>query len=160
MNHKIKDIVRLSIVASMYIVFTVINPFSYSMIQFRISEILMLLCFFRKDYSYALIIGCFISNLFSEMMLYDILFGTLATIFACICINFSKNLYISCIYPVIFNAVLVGLELSIAFKTPFLINLFWVGLGELVVMIIGCIIFTTLRKNKHFLEMIKANQNI
>lgn len=160
MNHKIKDIVRLSIVASMYIVFTVINPFSYSMIQFRISEILMLLCLFRKDYSYALIIGCFISNLFSEMMLYDILFGTLATILACICINFSKNLYISCIYPVIFNAVLVGLELSIAFKTPFLINLFWVGLGELVVMIIGCIIFTTLRKNKHFLEMIKANQNI
>ena len=65
MNNKIKDIVRLAIVAAMYVLFTVVNPFSYNAIQFRISEILMLLCFFRKDYTIALIIGCFISNFFS-----------------------------------------------------------------------------------------------
>ena len=160
MKTNIKNIVRISIIASMYIVFTIINPFSYNAIQFRISEILMILCFFRKDYSIGLIIGCFISNLFSEIMIYDIIFGTLATILACICMMFSKNIYVSVIYPIIFNSLIIGFELYLAFNTPFIINAIYVFIGEAVVMIIGLIIFNKLRKNNHFLELIDANQNI
>lgn len=160
MNNKIKDIVRLAIVAAMYVLFTVVNPFSYNAIQFRISEILMLLCFFRKDYSIALIIGCFISNFFSGFMLYDIIFGTLATVLACLCINFSKNIYMSIIYPIIFNSLLVGFELSLITDISFTLNALYVGIGETVVMIVGVIIFIRLRNNAHFLELIKANQNL
>jgi len=160
MKKNIKNIVRISIIASMYIVFTIINPFSYNAIQFRISEILMILCFFRKDYSIGLILGCLISNLFSEIMLYDIIFGTLATILACICMMFSKNIYISIIYPIIFNSLLDGFELYLAFSTPFIMNAIYVFIGETVVMLIGLFIFNKLRKNKHFLELIDANQNI
>ena len=159
MNNKIKDIVRLSIIAAMYVLFTVINPFSYNAIQFRISEILMILCFFRKDYSIALIIGCLISNFFSGFMLYDIIFGTLATALACLCIIFSKNIYVAIIYPIIFNSLLVGYELSLITDISFTLNAIYVGIGETVVMIIGLIIFIKLRKNSHFLELIKANQN-
>lgn len=155
-----KNIVRISIIASMYIVFTIINPFSYNAIQFRISEILMMLCFFRKDYSIGLILGCFISNLFSDIMIYDIIFGTLATVLACICMMFSKNIYVSIIYPIIFNSIIVGFELYLAFNTPFIMNALYVFIGEAVVMIIGVIIFNRLRKNNHFLELIDANQNI
>ena len=160
MNSKIKDIVRISIIASMYIVFTIINPFSYNAIQFRISEILMILCFFRKDYSIGLILGCFISNLFSEIMLYDIIFGTLATVLACICMMFSKNIYVSVIYPIIFNAIIVGFELYLAFQSPFLLNALYVFIGEATVMIIGVLVFSRLRKNSHFMQLIKANQNV
>lgn len=160
MNSKIKDIVRLSIISALYVVLTVMNPFSYNMIQFRISEILMLLCFFRKDYSYALIVGCFISNLFSEIMLYDIIFGTFATVISCIVINNTKNIYIAGIAPVVFNGLIVGAELSIAFQTPYFLNVFWVSLGELVVMIIGVLAFLKLKNNTVFMELIKANRNI
>ena len=160
MNSKIKDIVRISIIASMYIVFTIINPFSYNAIQFRISEILMILCFFRKDYSIGLILGCFISNLFSEIMLYDIIFGTLATVLACICMMFSKNIYVSIIYPIIFNAIIVGFELYLAFQSPFLLNALYVFIGEATVMIIGVLVFSKLRKNSHFMQLINANQNV
>ena len=160
MKTYIKNIVRISIIASMYIVFTIINPFSYNAIQFRISEILMMLCFFRKDYSIGLILGCFISNLFSDIMIYDIIFGTLATVLACICMMFSKNIYVSIIYPIIFNSIIVGFELYLAFNTPFIMNALYVFIGEAVVMIIGVIIFNKLRKNSHFLELIDANQNI
>lgn len=160
MKTNIKNIVRISIIASMYIVFTIINPFSYNAIQFRISEILMMLCFFRKDYSIGLILGCFISNLFSDIMIYDIIFGTLATVLACICMMFSKNIYVSIIYPIIFNSIIVGFELYLAFNTPFIMNALYVFIGEAVVMIIGVIIFNKLRKNSHFLELIDANQNI
>lgn len=160
MNSKIKDIVRLSIISALYVVLTVMNPFSYNMIQFRISEILMLLCFFRKDYSFALIVGCFISNLFSEIMLYDIIFGTFATVISCIVINNTKNIYIAGIAPVVFNGLIVGAELSIAFQTPYFLNVFWVSLGELVVMIIGVLAFLKLKNNTVFMELIKANRNI
>lgn len=160
MNSKIKDIVRLSIISALYVVLTVMNPFSYNMIQFRISEILMLLCFFRKDYSYALIVGCFISNLFSEIMLYDIIFGTFATVISCIVINNTKNIYIAGIAPVVFNGLIVGAELSIAFQTPYFLNVFWVSLGELVVMIIGVLAFLKLKNNTVFMELIKANRNL
>ena len=160
MNSKIRDIVRLSIISALYVVLTVMNPFSYNMIQFRISEILMLLCFFRKDYSFALIVGCFISNLFSEIMLYDIIFGTFATVISCIVINNTKNIYIAGIAPVVFNGLIVGAELSIAFQTPYFLNVFWVSLGELVVMIIGVLAFLKLKNNTNFMELIKANRNI
>ena len=160
MNNKIKDIVRLSIISALYVVLTVMNPFSYNMIQFRISEILMLLCFFRKDYSFALIVGCFISNLFSEIMLYDIIFGTFATVISCIVINNTKNIYIAGIAPVVFNGLIVGAELSIAFQTPYFLNVFWVSLGEFVVMIIGVLAFLKLKNNTVFMELIKANRNI
>lgn len=160
MNSKLRDIVRLSIIASMYVVLTVINPFSYDAIQFRISEILIFLCFFRKDYSIALILGCFISNLFSAFMLYDIIFGTIATVLACICVMNSKNIFIAIIYPIIFNSLLVGLELSLVFNTSFLLNALFVCIGETVVIIIGLIIFYRLSHRKSFMELIKANQNL
>lgn len=159
MNNKINTLVRLSIVAALYVLLTIINPFSYNAIQFRISEILVLLCFFRKDYSIALILGCFIANLFSSIMLYDIIFGTLATVLTCICIMFSKNIYLTIIYPVLFNSVIVGFELYLAFNTPFYLNALYVAIGETVVIIVGIIIFSRLRKNYDFLELIKANQN-
>ena len=160
MNTKIKDIVRLSLITALYVLLTILNPFSYDAIQFRISEILLFLCFFRKDYSIALILGCFIANLFSPMMVYDIVFGTLATVLTCICIMFSKNIHVSIIYPILFNSVLVGLELYLALNLPFLINALYVAIGETVVMIIGLIIFIRLRKNNNFLELIHANQNL
>lgn len=159
MNTKIKQITRLSIVCAMYIVLTILNPFSYDTVQFRISEILIFLCFFRKDYAISLILGCFISNLFSPLMIYDIIFGTLATALACICIMFSKKLIIGAIYPIVFNGILVSLELSIAFQTTFWFNAFWVVLGESIVIIIGLLIFIRLKNNKMFLELIDANQN-
>ena len=53
MKLKIKDITRLAIVAALYVALTYVSyPFAYGYMQFRISEILVLLCFFRKDYFY------------------------------------------------------------------------------------------------------------
>lgn len=153
MNTKIKEIARISIIASLYVLLTILNPFSYDTVQFRISEILMFLCCFKKEYILGLTIGCFISNFFSSMMLYDIIFGPLATLISAILMYKTKNIFISWIYPVIFNAIIVGLELTLVFNSPYLINLFWVGFGELVVMIIGLIIFLFIRKKDYFKEL-------
>ena len=82
-----KDIVSNALIAALYVVLTLITyPISFLGIQFRFAEILVLLCFFRKDYSIGLIIGCAIANLASSIGLVDVGFGTAATVVACVCI--------------------------------------------------------------------------
>ena len=148
-----KKVIRISLVAALYVALTLaLSWISYGEIQFRIAEILVLLCFFRKDYA--------IANTFSTLGPIDIVMGTIATSFAVICVMFSKNLLVAGIFPVIFNAIIVGIELSIVFKTPFWLNALTVGLGEFVVILIGIFTFHLLKKNVVFMKMIKANQNI
>ena len=161
MSNQIKRITRLAIVASMYVVLTVaIAPIAYSNLQFRISEILVLLCFYRKDYSISLIVGCFISNLFSPMPL-DIVFGTLATALAVLGISYSKNLFIATLFPVILNGIIIGLQLHFFLDLPLVESMISVAVGEAaVVSIVGYFVFRILQKNKGFIELIDANQNL
>ncbi|MDD4388216.1 MAG: QueT transporter family protein, partial [Bacilli bacterium] len=127
----------------------------------RISEVLLLLCFYRRDYSYALIIGCFIANIFSPLGIVDALFGTLATALTVIFISKSKNIVIAALYPVLFNGVIIGLELYYFLEMPLWEAMVWVAFGEFVVVTtVGVIIFKILEKNDGFLDFIEANQNL
>lgn len=159
--NKVKDVSRLSIVAALYVVLTLVFGFmSYGDIQFRIAEILVLLCFFRKDYGISLIIGCAISNLFSPLGMIDVIFGTTATILSVLFVMISKNIFLSTIYPVLFNGVIVGAELYFILELPFIYSAITVMIGEACVLIVGAIIFNRLKRNENFLELIEANQNI
>lgn len=156
----LKRIVRLSVVTSIYVVLTIVfNFLSYGDIQFRIAEILILLCFFRKDYAISLILGCLISNIFSPMGIMDMIFGTVATALSVVCVMFTKRLWLNVIYPTFFNGVIVGIELNVILGLPLIPSIISVAIGEGVVLIIGCIIFSKLRKSTRFLELLEANQN-
>ena len=159
--NKVKDISRLSIVAALYVVLTLVFGFmSYGDIQFRVAEILILLCFFKKDYGISLIIGCAISNLFSPLGMIDVIFGTLATAVSVLFVMISKNLFVSAIYPVLFNGLIVGAELYFILGLPFIYSSLTVMIGEACVLIVGAIIFNRLKRNENFLEMIEADQNV
>ena len=156
-----KDIASNAIIAAVYVVLTLITyPFSYLGIQFRVAEIMVLLCFFRKDYTIGLIIGCAIANLASSIGLVDVGFGTLATLLACLGIMFSKWLAIACIFPVVSNAFIVGFELWKFLGLPFWLSVGEVAAGEAAVMILGYILFMVLKRRKWFFETVRANQNI
>ena len=160
MNKKIQFIVSQAIVASLYVVLTVIvGPFSYMAIQLRISEILILLCFYKKDYFVGLTLCCFIANLFSPMILYDITLGLLATVLSLIAIVKSKNLYIAIIFPILFNGLIVGLELTLAYELPYLVSCLEVALGEAIAMVLGLMIFKVLEKNEKIINLIKLNND-
>lgn len=156
-----KQILRIAVIASLYVALTIsLSWMSYGDIQFRIAEILVLLCFFRKDYNIALIIGCAIANLFSPMGIVDVVFGTIATALSVLFVSRSKNIIVASVYPVVFNSLIVGLELHYMLDLPFIPSAISVLIGEAAVMVVGCIIFKTLRKSKSFVELIRANQNI
>lgn len=82
---KIKTIALSGVIAAIYVVFTIMPPFSllsFGMVQFRISEVLMVLSLFTPAGVLGTTVGCLLSNLIGAGNLFDIIFGTLATFLA------------------------------------------------------------------------------
>lgn len=155
----IKKVMRLSVVAALYVALSFALSFlAYGNVQFRVAEILVLLCFFRNDYAISLILGCLIVNLFSPLGILDIIFGTIATGFSVLFIMHSKKLIRAIFYPVLFNGLIVGFLISYIYQTPYIINFITISLGELIVMIFGYAIFKRLQIQQEFLQLIKANK--
>ena len=151
-----KNMVRLALVAAVYVVVTLlIEPLAYGPIQARISEALVLLCFYRKDYCASMILGCFIVNFFSPFGIYDIIFGTLATAVAVIPMYYFKNIYVASLLPVISNGLIVGFELYLDGE-PFWFSAGTVALGEAVVVcFLGVLLFKLVfEKNSHLMSLI------
>lgn len=133
----IKFIATSSIIAALYVGLTwLLSPISYGAIQFRISEVLILLVVLNPKYAYSLVIGCLVANIASPLGWYDIVFGALATLFAVIPMLKIKNIAIACLFPVISNSIIISLELGIALDmfNIFLFNVVTIGLGEAVVL--------------------------
>lgn len=155
------NLVRLALVAAIYAVMTVlIAPIGYGPIQCRISEILVLLCFYRKDYSISMILGCFIANLFSPFGLYDIIFGTLATAVAVIPMYYVKNICISSLLPVVSNGVIVGIGLYLCGE-PLWFSIGSVALCEfIVVSIVGLLFFKFAVERTPLLKIVGSTKEI
>lgn len=154
------NLTRLALVAAMYVALTLALPaLSYNAIQCRFSEILVLLCFYRKDYSIALILGCFIANLFSPFGWYDLVFGVAATAIAVLPMYYFKNVFLAALLPVISNGVLVGIELNLTGE-PLWFSMGTVALGELLVMAVGAVIFKfVFEKNAPLMKLIGSARN-
>lgn len=161
MNSKVNSMVINAAIAALYVVLTLVTfPISYSGIQFRIAELLVLLCFFRKDYAFGLTIGCVIANLASSIGFIDCLFGGLATLISCLLIGYCKYLIVAVLIPIVINGFAVGFELYLFMEADLLTSILWVALGELAVMIVSYILLRIFSKRDWFYPMINANQNI
>ncbi len=152
-NIDIKFIAESAIIAALYAALTwLFAPISYGPIQFRISEVLVLLVVLNPKYAISLIIGCFVANTTSSLGWYDMVFGTLATTLAIIPMIFVRKMPIAALFPVVSNAFIVSFELGLAFElwgAGFWYNVWTVGLGELVVLfLLGIPVMTLLAKNE------------
>lgn len=151
MTNKNKQIATVGLIAALYAVITLALGFiSYGQIQFRISEILMFLPLFGKEYIIALTLGCFLANVVGPFGVPDIIFGTLATLISSILVYYTpkliKNnkytLFIASLWPTIINALIIGWELYKFFGVPFVLGFLQVGFGEFVVItIVGLPVF-------------------
>jgi len=119
----IRKIAFGGIVAAVYAVVTLVTAsFAFGPIQFRIAEVLCMLCMITPSAVWAVTLGCFAANLFSPLPL-DIVFGTLATLIGCIGASKCKNVWLRPLPVILSNAVIVGAELAWAFMP----ELFWQG---------------------------------
>lgn len=152
-NRKVQLLAINAMIAAVYAVLTIlISPIAYGAVQMRFTEIIVLLACYNKKFIPGLTIGCLLANLASPMGLYDICFGTLATLIACIGMYLGKNLILGAFIGGIANGILVGIELYLAFELPFMINAFYVFIGEFAVLLIGAFIFKLIEKNESFMK--------
>ena len=162
-NELVRSICRNAFIAANYVVLTLaMGPLAYLPIQVRISEALVLLCFFRRDYIWGLTLGCFLANLIGSPYLpWDLIFGTLATFLSCLCICLCKHLLVATVFPIAFNAFIIAGEIAVIEKTLYWPMVGTIALGEFIsVAIIGYLLFFFLKKNQRFLNILGANRNL
>ncbi|WP_066307687.1 QueT transporter family protein [Bacillus sp. FJAT-29814] len=161
---RVKEIVVNGIVAALYIaVSALIQPFGFTQVQFRVSEMFNHLIVFNKKYLYGIILGVFLTNLFfSPMKAYDLIFGVgqslIALLITMMSAKFIKGLWARMIVNTVvftFTMFLIALELHLAFDLPFMFTWLTTAAGEFVVMAIGMPVMYFINKRVGFDRMFK-----
>lgn len=128
-----KKIVRIALIAAVYAAITVVlAPFSYGMIQVRVSEALTVLPFIFPESVLGLFIGCLIANIYGGLGAVDIVFGSLATLAAGYLTSKMPSMVLAPLPPVVVNAVVVGLILKYVLALPLWTSMMYVGVGQLL----------------------------
>lgn len=149
--NKTKRLVYSAAIAALYAVLTLaFAPISYGPVQFRISEALTALPLLFDFAVPGLTIGCVVANLIGGFGLYDIIFGSLATLLGAVgTLLLRKKPVFAMLAPVISNALIVGSMLyCIVPDSPALLyNILTVGAGELVICLgMGLPLYYVLKK--------------
>lgn len=168
MNKRQKQITLLvhgALIAAIYAAATyAISAIAYGPIQFRISEALTVFSVFTPAAVPGLTVGCILSNISSPYGVWDIIFGSGATLLAAVSaralrrITFKGIPVLSILMPVVFNALIVGAEITFFFPSDggaslsaFAVSALQIGLGELAVCLLGGIpLYIAISKTKLF----------
>ncbi|MEB3751555.1 Queuosine precursor transporter QueT [Geobacillus icigianus] len=134
------------LIAAVYIAVTaLIQPFGFTNIQFRVSELLNHLVVFRPTYAIGIVLGVFFANLFfSPIGAYDLVFGVgqsvLALLITIVSMRYVKNVWARMAVNTLSFTVtmgLIALELKLALGFPFWLTWLTTSIGEFVVMALG-----------------------
>ena len=81
-----RALARGAIIAALYTALTVLlAPLSYGEVQIRFSEAFTLLPILMPEAVPALLVGCLLANILGGCTIFDIVFGSLATLLAALC---------------------------------------------------------------------------
>ena len=161
MSKNVKFITHAALLAALYVALThlqnLLLPNSASMaIQFRASEALCILAFFTPAAIPGLSLGCLLFNLsFVGALPLDWLVGTLASALATGAMWLTRKWtlrgtpVLGLLMPALFNAFLVGWEVSVYIGGAFWLNALYVALGEwIVLMTLGMILYVALQARR------------
>ena len=145
------SLTRGAIIAALYAALTLLlAPISYGEVQIRLSEALTLLPMLLPEAVPALAIGCLLANLLGGCTIFDIVFGTLATLLAALCTRALRSRPLPASFmPVLFNALIVGAVVHYCYAPVIALPLcmLFVGCGEAVsCMLLGPIVLRAVRR--------------
>ena len=155
-NKKALFITQGAVIAAIYVVLVVVfNYWSFGPIQFRIAEVLTILPYFTPAAIPGLFIGCIIANVMGGAVIWDIVFGSIATLIGAIgTYMLRKNKWLAPLPPVIANTLIVPFVLKYAYGEEELVPLLMVSIGasELVVCgVLGMLLLFALNKYRHII---------
>lgn len=158
MRKNVKYISHAALLAALYVALTygqnllIPNSTSWA-IQFRASEALCIFAFFTPAAVPGLTVGCLLFNISNAGALpLDFLVGTLATFLSVGGMYLTRKWTVKgyplpgMLLPGLFNALLVGWELSLYIGNSLFVNGLYVALGEFAVMLtLGTLLYYAIK---------------
>ena len=157
-SKKVFFLVHAAAIAALYVVLTQVSAtfdLASGVVQARLSECLTVLPFFTPAAVPGLTIGCILANVLSpQPNVYDIVFGSLATLLGAIgSYLLRKNRYLCSLSPVVANTLIIPFVLKFAFAetVPIWLMMITVAVGEIITcVVLGQILISALQPvHKH-----------
>ncbi len=151
-NKKALFITQAAVIAALYVVLVVIfNYISFGPIQFRVAEALTILPYFTPAAIPGLFIGCILANVIGGAVIWDIIFGSIATLIGAVFTYLlrNKSKFLAPLPPVLANTIIVPWVLKYAYGAE---EMVWfmavtVGIGEILACyVLGMILLFALNK--------------
>jgi len=155
-NKKVTQITQAAMIAAIYVVLTMVAAafgLDHYAVQLRFSEALTILPFFTPAAIPGLYVGCLLSNIMSGCIIWDVIFGPIATLLGAIgtWLVRKHSKWLAPLPPIIANTIMVPFILAYAYRfegsLPYFIAT--VGLGEILSCgVLGMLLLFTLNKYK------------
>ena len=133
---------RGALIAALYVALTYVSAslgLASGVIQVRLSEALIVLVIFMPEAVIGVTLGCLIANLMTGALIWDVIFGTLATLIGAIAGRLMRNLpknirWLATLPTVISNAIIIPFVLIYAYgaSEAYYFIMLTVGAGELI----------------------------
>jgi len=130
----VRDLAQGAIIAAIYALLTIfLAPISSGLVQCRVAEAMSVLPYFTFSAVPGLFIGCLLANLLTGAPIYDVLFGSLATLIAAYLTYALRNRvpkYLAPMPSVVVNALVVGWLLTSVYQVGVS---FWAAAGYVAI---------------------------
>ena len=159
----VRDMAQIALVAAIYVALTMtppLNAISYGAYQFRISEMMNFMAFYKPKYIIGVTLGCMIANLFSFGLIDVFVGGGSTLVFLSLGVYlFSryKNQYLikglirldHFYFAVFFSVSMVTIAAELHFLQgyPFFLTWFTTAIGEFASLIVGAILINQIAKS-------------
>ena len=139
MQKKTLQLTRAALIAALYVILTFVAQMfglASGVIQIRLSETLTVLPLLYKEAIPGLWIGCIIANILTGCALWDVVFGSIATLLGAIGTYYigRKKPILGPVFPILSNMLIVPLVLQAVYgvEDGFLFLAITVGIGEVI----------------------------
>lgn len=151
-----KFVTQAALIAALYVVLTEISAIlglSSGVVQLRFSEALTVLPIFTPAAIPGLFAGCIISNILAGGIVWDVIFGSLATLIGAVGTYYLSrvNKYLSPVPPILSNTVIIPFVLKFAYGAEGAFPFFFltVFIGEFISCgMFGILLMLALEKRK------------
>lgn len=154
MKERTLHLTRAALIAALYVILTFISQIfglASGVIQFRLSEALTCMPLFYREAIPGLWIGCVLANLLTGCAVWDIVFGSAATLLGAVGTWYigRKKPLLGPVFPILSNMLIVPLVLRYVYGAE---GSYWflmvtVGAGEIVCCgILGMLLYKSYKK--------------
>ena len=160
MKKRVRFITYSAIIAALYVILTGLSAalhLASGPIQIRLAEALTVLPVFTPTAIPGLFLGCVLANFLTGSLIWDVVFGSLATLVGAVGTYFlrKKSKYLAVLPPIVSNMLIVPAVLQYVYgeEQMYWILMLTVGVGEILSAgVCGLILHKTLSKTKLFLN--------